>query len=419
VPGETTLYERWRTVARGRRAEWALFEVAADRRWTFGELAAEAEALPVAEGPVAFPEGRDAAFILTVLRAWRTGQLVCPLEPGQAPPTGPWPAPPIVHLKMTSATTGPQRLIAFTADQLAADAGNLIPTMGLRAEWPNLGVISLAHSYGFSNLVTPLLLFGIPLVLAGSVLPEALRRVAAALPPFSLPAVPALWRAWHEARAVPANLRLAISAGAPLPVAVERDVFEATGVKIHNFYGASECGGIAYDSSEAPRREGSLAGAAVRNVGIGIGEQGCLTIRSPAVASGYWPEPDPAVADGVYRTADQGVILGSSVYLQGRVGDVINVAGRKVAPEAIERVLLEHPSVREALVLGLPGDRSREEAIAAVVVCDSAALEGELRQFLLERLPSWQVPRHWRFERASITNARGKISRAHWRGRFA
>ena len=50
--------------------------------------------------------------------------------------------------------------------------------MGLRADWPNLGVISLAHSYGFSNLILPLLLHGIPLILAPAPLPEIIRRAA-------------------------------------------------------------------------------------------------------------------------------------------------------------------------------------------------------------------------------------------------
>ena len=49
-------------------------------------------------------------------------------------------------------------MVAFTAAQLMADAENIVTTMGLRPDWPNLGVLSLAHSYGFSNLVLPLLL---------------------------------------------------------------------------------------------------------------------------------------------------------------------------------------------------------------------------------------------------------------------
>ena len=69
----------------------------------------------------------------------------------------------------------------------------------------------------------------------------------------TLPAVPALWRVWNDADAIPPSTRLAISAGAPLPVAVEREIFQRQGLKVHNCYGASECGGIAYDATMDPR----------------------------------------------------------------------------------------------------------------------------------------------------------------------
>ena len=88
-----------------------------------------------------------------------------------------------------------------------ADAENIVATMGLRADWPNLGVISMAHSYGFSNLVLPLLLHGIPLILAPAPLPEIIRRAAENEPAITLAAVPAMWRAWHEADAIPPGVR--------------------------------------------------------------------------------------------------------------------------------------------------------------------------------------------------------------------
>jgi len=64
------------------------------------------------------------------------------------------------------------------------------------------------------------------------------------------------------------------------------------------------------------------------------------------------------------------------------------------------------------VVLGLPAEGGRGEIIAAVVVCAPAVAEDDLRGFLLERLPAWQVPRQWRIERTSLANARGKVSRA-------
>ena len=105
--------------------------------------------------------------------------------------------------QITSATTGPARAVAFTGEQLAADVDNIVATMGLRPDWPNLGVISMAHSYGFSNLVLPLLLHGIPLVLVPAPLPEMVRDRRRRNSAITLAGVPAMWRAWHEAPAIP------------------------------------------------------------------------------------------------------------------------------------------------------------------------------------------------------------------------
>src|SRR5262249_49359271 len=156
-----------------------------------------------------FPSGIGVSFVLTVLQAWRSGKVVCPLEVGQLTPTLGRLPDGCAHLKTTSASTGAARHVAFTAEQLAADAQNIVATMGLKSEWPNLGVISLAHSYGFSNLITPLLLHGIPLLLLDSPLPETVRAIGGDVGSATLAAVPALWRTWHEADAIPKNVRLA------------------------------------------------------------------------------------------------------------------------------------------------------------------------------------------------------------------
>src|SRR5215470_18474014 len=173
------LYERWRETVRDRRGRLALRDLATGRQWNFGELDNALE-MRAESGQLAFPAGVGAEFILAVLEAWRRGQAVCPLEPGQSVPVFEGLPSGIAHIKTTSATTGSARYVLFTASQLMADAENIVQTMGLNPDCPNLGVISLAHSYGFSNLVLPLLLHGIPLVLAGSGLPEVVRRGAGA-----------------------------------------------------------------------------------------------------------------------------------------------------------------------------------------------------------------------------------------------
>jgi acyl-coenzyme A synthetase/AMP-(fatty) acid ligase len=227
-----------------------------------------------------------------------------------------------------------------------------------------------------------------------------------------------MWLAWHQAGAIPPNVRLAISAGAPLPVNLEAEVFQSCGLKIHNFLGSSECGGIAYDAGEMPRTDAALVGAPMRNANLSVNTDGCLTVQSLAVAETYWPEKSAALCGGIFQTSDLAEIKDGQVFLRGRLGDQINVAGRKVSPETIERALLAHPQVRECLVFGAPSrDAERLEIIVAVVAASVG--EPELKQFLLEKLPAWQVPREWRFVENLQASSRGKISRSEWRRRFA
>jgi acyl-coenzyme A synthetase/AMP-(fatty) acid ligase len=262
--------------------------------------------------------------------------------------------------------------------------------------------------------VLPLALFGIPLVLANPPLPEILRRIAGELSGFTLPAVPALWQAWREANAIPNNVRLAISAGAPLPINLEKDIFENRGLKIHNFYGSSECGGIAYDRSEAPRTDAALAGTALNNVSLRRTADGLLEVSGPVVGETYWPEGDERLGGGTFLTCDLAELKDGNVYLRGRATDLINVAGRKVSPELIERELLRHPAVRDCVVFGTPDAGSgRGECIVACVVAETS--EKDLREFLSPRVAPWQVPRIWHFVDALPRNERGKISRAELR----
>ena len=411
------LYERWRKIAGERRIEPALRDTASGRRWTFAELFNAGETREIDPAGVAFPQGHSPEFIFDLLAAWRKNKMLCPLEPGQSPPEISRPPKNCVHFKFTSATAGKARLVALTAEQLMADADNIVVTMGLRADWPNLGVISMAHSYGFSNLVLPLLLHGIPLILAPAPLPEIIRRAAENEPAITLAAVPAMWRAWHEAAAIPAGVQLAISAGAPLPVDLEQAIFKSRGLKIHNFLGASECGGIAYDASETPRPDAALVGTPMQKVNLSLNDQGCLVVRSRAVAETYWPGGLDSLGGGIFQSSDLAELKEGAVFLRGRLGDQINIAGRKVSPETVERALRAHPQVRECLIFGAPSsDAERTEIIVAVVV--AGAEEKELRHFLLQTLPAWQVPREWRFVESLSANARGKVSRAKWRKRF-
>jgi acyl-CoA synthetase (AMP-forming)/AMP-acid ligase II len=305
--------------------------------------------------------------------------------------------------------------VLFTAEQLAADATNIVATMGLRPDWPNIGAISLAHSYGFSNLVLPLLLHGVPLCLLPSPLPEGLRQACASGPSFTLAGVPALWRVWHEALAILPSIKLAISAGAPLPVALESEVIQKWGVKIHNFLGATECGGIAYDRTDLPRTDAAMVGTAMANVSLSITD-GLLEVRGAAVGTGYWPEQRPEFRNGVFRASDIVDLKEDQLFIRGRASDVIHLAGRKVPPEEIERTLVRHPAVKECVVFAAPRVGEENQIVAVIVGDESAA--ADIRAFVGSVLPAWQAPRQWWFVDSLGANERGKVSRAQWREKF-
>ena len=411
-----SLYSRWREVASRLGRAIAVREFPSGRVWTFAELERAGEQADPC--PHVLQTSRSGfGFLIDVLRAWRDDAVLVPDDTGgtfhfdaSALPGG------VCHVKVTSGSTGDRQGVMFDAAALAADARQVIATMGLREDLPNLGVISLAHSYGFSNLVTPLLLEGIPLFLAESPLPGLMREVLAASPASgsALPAVPAMWRAWEQSALDFSRVRIAISAGAPLPLELERAVYERTGLKIHNFYGSSECGGIAYDSSDAPRDDAGFVGSAMRGVDLSVHEEtGCLRVESPSVGMGYLGAENGFPAGG-YLTGDLAEIRNGKVHLLGRTGDAIHVAGYKVAPRVIEDALLRVPGLRCCVVFGAPSsDPVRGEEVVAVV--SGSADLAELRAALAHLPPAYQ-PRHWWPNDALAPDARGKISRARWKG---
>lgn len=412
------LYEQWLKTLDSHADRPALYDRAGGRVWSFSDLHRESFSAPSAPS-VVHPTGRSAGFVVEVLRGWRMNSVVCPLESGQEAPPTVQSAQGFAHLKLTSSTTGPARMVGLSGSQMAADAEQIVATMGLHEGSPNLGVISLAHSYGFSNLVLPLLLHGIPLILLPSPFPAAVFQEASQWSDVSLPAVPALWQAWADGGKLPSSIRLAISAGAPLPVELERLLFERDGIKVHNFLGASECGGIAYDRTPEPRSDWTVAGTAMSGVNLRVSDDGCLEVQSPSVAETYYPDSDDRLCGGVYRSGDLAAIDShGQVRLLGRSTDLINVAGRKVGPETIEVHLREHPAVADVLVFSVPETGGRNESIVATVALKYPVSELELRDFLGRSLPSWQLPRRWWFIDEIPADVRGKRSRKLWRERF-
>lgn len=421
------LYHRWLETCAANAKSWAIRDRVAGQEWTFDGLARALAALPrLAPGSwaVAAEEDGMARFVLKTLQAWRDGAVLVPVESvGEVLGAGKGMPAEVVHVKTTSGSTGGPRRVLFTAAQLMADHDQIRVGMGLRHEVPNLAVISPAHSYGFSNLVLPLLLSGMPVIVAGNPLPGTVRAaLAESGGPVTLPAVPVMWRAWQRAGILQgADIALAITAGAPMPLELEAEIFERAGLKVHNFYGASECGGIAFDDRAEPRPCAAEIGRPMSAARVSVGGDGCLEVRGAAVALGYegGGEDDERLHGGVFRSGDLARVEGGRVFLDGRATDTIHIAGRKVAPQVIEEALLRVPGVRHCVVFGVASeDRARVEEIAACVNAEDDVAREVLQRALGEWLPAWQVPRHWWLTSELRPDARGKTSRTLWRRRF-
>ncbi len=391
-------YLRWLETSRRHADRPAIFD--GGRVLTFSDLAAAVSLTPPATVPVIARSG-GIDFFVEILRAWRDGQPVIPVERDAPEPVLQSPPPAGTCLvKYTPGASGVPRGIFLNAAQVAADGDRLVGAMGLTPATPNLSVISPAHSYGFSNVVLPLVLHGVPVHLAPVPFPRMIEEIFKQHPALVVPAVPSMWRAWHRAGILKdAPISLALSAGAPLALALENEVFAATGLKIRNFYGASECGGISLDTTDTPRDSADDVGTPLPGVAVSIGQGGRLMVKSTSVATGYdAAREDDLLGDGRYLTRDLGFLDAvGKIHLTGTLGGAINVAGRKVSPAKVEAALLATGLVRRVRVFGVPSsDPERFEEIAAQVELQPGISLDDLKAAATSRLQNWELPRHWK-----------------------
>lgn len=327
-------------------------------------------------------------------------------------------------LKLTSGTTAAPRAIRFRSDQLLADCEQICDTMGITDRDLNFAVIPVSHSYGFSNLITPLLARGVSMVLSSDRMPRAVLDDLARTRATVFPGMPVFYLAFSEMSDAPdlPELRLCVSAGAPLPLPVAQKFRKKFGHTIHSFYGSSECGGICYDRAAA-LVEAGFVGPPMNDVELETIDPAApasqVRVRSAAAGDGYFPEPDETkLSGGCFLPDDLLVSRTGGLAIVGRVSDVINVAGKKVNPAEVEAALLGFPGVREAAVFGLRSSLRNEE-VAACVAAEESVREQALLEFCRQRLSGWQVPKRVYFVAALPVTERGKISRRALAERYA
>jgi long-chain acyl-CoA synthetase len=325
-----------------------------------------------------------------------------------------WEGPTPDLLKITSGTTGAPRAVRFRETQLLADCRNICATMGIRPDDVNFGVIPFSHSYGFSNLIAPLLYQGTRLLCSTDRMPRAVYNHLQSCGATVFPGTPALFQALSSLSDVgePLSIRLCISAGAPLAPEIARQFHRRFGLKIHSFYGSSECGGIAYDRSEDPERPSGFVGNPLDGVQVSKIDDDRIAVRGPNVADGYFPNSDTSALDGMQFVPGD-IIEWSNLGMQliGRVSDFVNIAGKKVHPAIIEEHLRKLPGVIDAIVFGIPS-ATRNEELVAYVVASNAVSRQLLETHCREGLSGWQVPREFQIVPELPFNQRGKINRS-------
>jgi len=315
-------------------------------------------------------------------------------------------------VKLTSGSTAKPKGIVTTEANLIADCTNICATMGIAPDDVNLGAIPFSHSYGFSNLVMPLLVQGTAVVVSNDYLPQSLVELANTYRCTVAPLIPMVFE--HLATAAHGRfetVRTFLSAGAPLPASTSRKFRDRFGIEIHSFYGCSECGGITYDRPGAAVERGTV-GAALEGVTL-TADAKRLSVRSDSVAAGYLFDDVTfqPFANGTFVTDDLVEERDGEIALTGRASDLINTAGKKVNPREVESVILQIDGVTEAKVYGEPAG-ARGEVVAAAIVATPDVTRELVREFCRARLSLHKVPRIVKLIDRMPLDERGKIKRA-------
>ncbi|MBB4197294.1 long-chain fatty acid--CoA ligase [Rhodoblastus sphagnicola] len=222
------------------------------------------------------------------------------------------------------------------------------------------------------------------------------------------------------------TMALSIAGGMAMQAAVARKWRDLTGKPVLEGYGLSETspvlccnrpdieaftGTVGYP---VPSTEISIRNA--EGVEVAQGETGEICARGPQVMPGYWDRPMATqavmTADGFFRTGDGGVFLADGqLKIVDRLKDLIIVSGFNVYPNEVEDVLVEHPLVNEAAVVGRPSAASGEEVVAFVVPRGEGLTEEDLRKFCRERLTGYKTPRAFLFREDLPKSNVGKVLR--------
>jgi fatty-acyl-CoA synthase len=275
--------------------------------------------------------------------------------------------------------------------------------------------------------------------------PEPLIRLIEAERPTIAGAVPTIWNMLlSHVRASGgdlSSLRLVPCGGSAVPHALQEAYEKELGVHIVQAWGMTETSplaSMAHPPAGTPEAQawryrdtaGRLAaavegrlvggdGTVLPHDGEAVGE---IEVRGPWVTGAYYKDDDPEkFRDGWLRTGDVGNIdrLGF-ITLTDRAKDVIKSGGEWISSMELENALMAHPAVAEAAVIGIPDETWGERPLATVVLAAGAsATAAELRTFLADQFPRWQLPERWSFITEVPKTSVGKFAKTRIREAYA
>jgi acyl-CoA synthetase (AMP-forming)/AMP-acid ligase II len=324
--------------------------------------------------------------------------------------------PDLALLMFTTGSTGTPKIVPLTHANLAASVTGILSTYRLGPGDATLLVMPLHHGHG---LIAGLLA---TLASGGAAHLPAAGRFSAHLFWDEITSADATWftavptihqillarAATDHPSAAPPALRFVRSCSAALAPTVLHELEERFHTPVITAYGMTETAHQAASNPlppDGPRKDDSVGtptGLRIRIVTsagtpAATGETGEIHIRGPALTSGYLNDPGTTAtsfSDGWFHTGDLGHLDPDGyLFLTGRIKDMINRGGEKIAPQAVDAALLSHPAVQDALTFAAPDPKYGEEVQAAVILHPGRhATEADLRQYCRPRLAPFEVP---------------------------
>ncbi|MCU0533553.1 MAG: AMP-binding protein [Hydrococcus sp. Prado102] len=350
-----------------------------------------------------------------------------------------------VLYQYSSGSTGRPKRVGRTQRNLYYEAISFAETAKVTSSDNILCVVPLYHAHGLGNCLLAATCNGATLV----ILEQSMQNGISVEVPFVfkvprildlietekitiLPGVPYIFKAMAESpasdRANLSTVRLCFSAGNFLGKDVFDKFLKRFSVPVRQLYGCTEAGAVAINLDENSEATWNSVGAPLKNVKIeiigehgdelAVGAIGEVVIKSPTLTNEYYNLPElnrQAFKDGAFFTGDLGKFdAAGRLYITGRKKILIDTGGRKVDPIEIEDILVTHPKVKEAVVVGVKEIHSGEIVKAVIVPNEPEAFqEQEIFSYCQERLAEFKVPKIVEFRDEIPKSPLGKILRKH------